>query len=314
VLLLSRPLPASVPLPASTQPFFLRVFEQARQEAEVTTLKAVYCMLNGACRNLLGLLSTSRREQFDQLLSRILSHNRTGQRSMLMLWCFGIALLAEPWSDTVGTQGPQLSIERTAATPREQWKTASGHKMFGAPDKIYKTISLTYLSVIFAIKDEEDVSDEDAVEGIRIAICTLQCADRTALKEWRKSSDLAKATFTKLPSKILRTNINPAVQFAAMCFYSLVAGEGNLPTDVVTQYERCLTNIADLGPWDRLAETLLLSLPIYIVSLSFYEAKMPLIILATNATELCTKSTCRHFRCVYFAEQHTPTIGTHRPS
>ncbi|KAF1913649.1 hypothetical protein BDU57DRAFT_502327 [Ampelomyces quisqualis] len=264
VLLLSRPLPASVPLPASTQPFFLRVFEQARQDPDVNTLKAVYSMLNGACRNLLGLLSTHRREQFDQVLSHILSSTSTGQKSMLMLWCFGIALLAEPWSETTVTRNPRLDVERTAVTSKTQWKTASGHKMFGSLDRIHKTISLTYLSVIFAIKDDEHVSDEDAVEGIRIAIRTLQCVDRTALKEWPKSSPLAKGTFTKLPLKILRTNINPAVQFEAMCFYALVAGEGNLPADIVTQYERCLTNVAHVVHSDRLGETFLLSLPIYI--------------------------------------------------
>jgi hypothetical protein len=167
--------------------------------------------------------------------------------------------------------------------------------MFGSPDKINKTINLTYLSVIFAIKDDDEVSDEDAVEGIRIAICTLRCVDRTALKAWPKSNPRAKEIFTKLPEKIVRENINPAVQFEAMCFYSMVTGEGNLPADIVTQYERRLANVADLVYSDQVGETLLLSLPIYIVSLSFQNAKTALTILVPTAAELGASTTYKYF-------------------
>lgn len=253
-----------MPLPASAQSFFIRVFERARQSPDVRTLKPVYSMLNGACRDLLSLLPTDRREQFDQVLSHILSSNGAGQNYMLMLWCFGIVLLAEHSGETQNLPSP---IENGTASPKKQWKTASGHKMFGSIDKVYKMISLTYLSVIFATKGDVGVADEDAIEGIRIAVCTLGCVDRKALRAWPTSSALAKGTFTKLPLKILRANISPAVQLEALCFYSMVAGEGNLSKDIVTQYERCLTNAAELVAPERLGETLLISLPIYSVSL-----------------------------------------------
>jgi hypothetical protein len=265
VLLLSRPLPAFMPLPASAQTFFLRVFERARQSPDVCTLKPVYSMLNGACRDLLSLLPTDRREQFDQVLSHILSSNGAGQNYMLMLWCFGIVLLAEHSGES---ELVRSSIENGTTNPKKQWKTASGHKMFGSVDKIYKMISLTYLSVIFATKGDVGVSDDDAIEGIRIAVCTLRCVDRKALRSWPTSSALAKGTFTKLPLKILHANISPAVQIEALSFYSMVAGEGSLSTDIVTHYERCLTNAAELVIPECLGETLLISLPIYSVSRS----------------------------------------------
>ncbi|KAH7405858.1 hypothetical protein DE146DRAFT_649901 [Phaeosphaeria sp. MPI-PUGE-AT-0046c] len=263
VLLLSRPLPASIPLPASAQPFFLRVFERARQDPTVNTLKPLYSMLNGACRNLLSLLSVEKREQFDQVLSRILSSNGAGQDYMLMLWCFGIVLLVEHASDIGPPQSPLSSIELPIATIGRRWRTAAGHKMFGSTEKVYKTINLTYLSVIVATKGDIGVSDGDAVEGIRIAICTLRCVDGSDLKAWPKSSALAKGTFSKLPLKIMRLDIDPAVQIEALCFYSMVAGQGNLPTEIVTQYERCLLRATDLANAECLGETLLISLPLF---------------------------------------------------
>jgi hypothetical protein len=257
VLLLSRTLPASVPLPSSAQDFFLHVFDKARHYPDVCTMKPVYYMLNGACRNLMSLLSEKKREQFDQVLSHILSSNEAGKNCMLMLWCCGIMLLAERAEENVERQKLQSSLDLTA--------TSSGRKMFGSPSKVYKTINLAYLSVIYATKGDAIVPDEDAVEGIRIALRTLRCVDRMVLKDWPTSSPLAKGTFTKLETKILQPKINPAVQLEALCFYSIAAGEGNFPSEIVTQYERCLTKVADLVDSDRLGPTLLISLPIYSV-------------------------------------------------
>lgn len=223
-------------------------------------------MLNGACRNLLSLLPAEKREQFDQVLSRVLSSNGAGQDYMLMLWCFGIVLLVEHSGDMDLLQSSLLSIEVATATQGRQWKTAAGHKMFGSIEKVYKAINLTYLSVIVATKGDVGVSDADAVEGIRIAICTLRCVDESNLRAWPKSSALAKGTFSKLPLKIMRSDINPAVQVEAMCFYSMVAGQGNLPTELVAKYEQCLLRATDLSNADSLGETLLISLPLYSVS------------------------------------------------
>jgi hypothetical protein len=265
VLLLSRPLHGSIPLPASAQAFFLRVFEKARHSPNVCTLKPVYLMLNGACRDLFSLLPADRREHFDQVLSHILSLNGTGQDHMLMLWCFGIVLLVEHSGEHERSQSLHSTIGYTTAMPRKQWKTASGRKVFGSAEK-NKMITLTYLSVIFATKGDVGVSDEDAIKGIRIAVCALRHADQKALTAWPTSSAIARGMFAKLPLKVLRSDINPVVQLEALCFYSMVVGEGNLPTELVTQYERCLEDVADVVDTECLGETLPNSLRIYSVS------------------------------------------------
>ncbi|KAH3943592.1 hypothetical protein HBH64_017700 [Parastagonospora nodorum] len=262
VLLLSRPLPASMILPASAQAFFLRVFENAKANIEASTLKPVYLMLNGACRDLLSLLPAARRENFDQALLYILRSNSISQNFMLMVWYFGIVLLTEYPSETGSSEGLYSSIEHAGATAPKQWTTASGRILFDASDK-YKAINLTYLSVIYVTKGGEGVSYEDAIEGIRIAVCVLRCVDRKALRAWPTSSSNARNIFSKLPLKILRADIDPTIQLEASCFYAMMVGECNLPNELVSQYQRCLENTADVTDTGCLDETLLISLPLY---------------------------------------------------
>jgi hypothetical protein len=255
VLLLSRPLPASTPLPASAQAFFLRVFENAVRTPDVRTLRPIYFMLNGACRNLLNVLPVERQTQFDEDLSVILSSNSAGQNQMLLLWCFGIALLAEYPGGRTDTN---TSLDK-------QWRTSSYRRLFGSANKVNKTIQMTYMSVIWATKSDVGISDEDAIEGIRIAARTLRVVDRAALEAWSKSSAIARNTVSKLADKVLRTNMKPAIQTEALSFYATVAGEGNIPRDVMAQYERCLTNIVSVADSDCHAEALSLSVQLFAV-------------------------------------------------
>ncbi len=263
--LLSKPLPESVPLPASAQSFFLRVFERATQSPDVSTLRPVYSMLNGACRKLLRLLPSDVRQQFDREMCHILSSNGTGQNSMLLLWCFGIVILVEHPEEFSDADTAGANQSKLAASLDDQWKTASGRKLFGSPNGVYKTLNLTYLSVIWATKGDVGVSDAEAIEGIRIAVRTLHFMDNKARASWPSSSALAKNIFPKLPAKILREDIQPNVQLEALCFYAKIAGANNLPTDIVAQYQSLLTKFEGLRDEECLHEILVVSLPIFAV-------------------------------------------------
>jgi len=223
-------------------------------------------MLNGACRKLLSLLPAEVRQQFDRELCHILSSNGTGQNSMLLLWCFGIVILAEHPEEISVSQNFGLDQPTSTAGLEKQWKTASGRKLFGSPNGMYKTINLTYLSVIWATKGDVGVSDAEAIEGIRIAVRTLRFVEIEARVGWPGSSALAKNIFPKLPAKIVREGINSAVQLEALCFFAMIAGANNLPMEIVTQYQRCLATLEDLADPDALREILLVSLPIFAVS------------------------------------------------
>jgi hypothetical protein len=267
----------------------VRVFEKASRAPDVSTLKPVYSMLKGACRDLLNVLPAQDREQFDRELAHILSLKSTGQNSMLLLWCFGIVLLAERDDESAPPQGLHTSIADHSAMSgfEKQWKTASGRKLFSSSTWLYKTINLAYLSVIWATKGDVGVSDDEAIEGIRIAICTLRCVDRTVLRSWPKSSPAARSTFGKLPSKLSRLDLDPTIRFEALCFYALIAGEGNLLAETVTQYEQCLTQVASLVEADCLAETLPVSLPVFSVSNYSYPITLFLTVTVRNSTKFC---------------------------
>jgi hypothetical protein len=221
-------------------------------------------MLNGACGDLLRLLPAERREQFDQGLSYILSDHTTGQASVLLLWCFGIALIAER---SFQAEHPDRSQETADSSPAvgKRWKTAAARKMFGSTSKMYKTIYLTYLSVIWATKGDVGVADDEAIEGIQIAIRTLQFMDQTTLLAWPKTTANVKSTIPRLPSKILRTNINPTVQFGALGFYALAVGN-ILSSEIVTKYEQCLISLPSLVDASCLDETFSVSFPLFSVS------------------------------------------------
>ena len=212
MLLLSYTLPEAVPLPASAQPFFLQVFDKATQAPDVSTLKPIYHMLNGACGELLSLLSSEERHAFDQNLCDILKASSTGQNSMLLLWCFGIIILAEHplrvWKHYPPPTGSDLHRGPNGCS-ENQWRTASGRKLFGSP---YKAIQLAYLSVMFALKAEL-VPEPEAVECIRIATRTVGLVDQAVRERWPSSSPNAKDTFLRLPGKLLKKGIDAAVQF-----------------------------------------------------------------------------------------------------
>jgi hypothetical protein len=208
-------------------------------------------MLNGACRGLLSILSPESRQVFDAKLKHILSSSNTGQNSMLMLWCFGITILAE-------------HPEAIEASPTLNWETASGRKLFASD--VNKTVSLAYLNVIWAAKGDVGVSDDEALEGIRIATRTLRLIDKSVRERWPTSGDFAKNMFAKLPSKILRRGISPTVQLAALSFHAMIAGENNLAADLVNQYEAALPKLLVNVDPDFLRECLSSSLPLFAVS------------------------------------------------
>jgi len=250
VTLLSRPLPESVPLPASAQSFFLEVFERATRNPHVETLRPVYCILNGTYRGLFSTLPAETRQDFDAKLTHILSSTTTAQNSMLMMWCFGITILTE-------------HPEAARASPALKWKTASGRKLFGSD--MYKTITLAYLSVVLAAKGDVNIPDTEALEGIRIATQTLHFIDARVRETWHTSRDSAKTIVAKLHTKILRSGINPAVQLEALCFYALIAGKHNLHADLVKEYEAALPKVLGVVDSNSIREALSTSLPLFAV-------------------------------------------------
>ena len=288
---LSEPLPEALPLPASAQSFFIHIFDKAVKSPSVITLGPIHSILNGACRDLPGILPNKTRIAFDEQLCRILVSNSAQQDSMLLLWCFGIALLAESPSDigtSAGSNAESASCSPTASQEHSEskWKTPAARKLFGSAKSQMKTLTMTVLSVIWACKGEVGVSNADAIEGIRIAIKTVEAIDIEIRRSWPTSSAFAKSMFHKVIEKALRDGIHPSVQLEvckiyycsnllltvlqAFAFLAVIAGEEKLPTEVHKKYKTTLENITHLAiDNQQVAQSLTISLPKYAVNQYF---------------------------------------------
>jgi hypothetical protein len=233
VLLLSYPLPEALTLPASAQLFFLRVFEEATQSPEIAALRPTYAMLDGACRGIMNTLSPQIRHSFDKELCKILQSKYSAQNSILLLWCFGVIILVE-YPDEVGRKFTLPSNPSDRVSPERKCKTVAGQKVFGSTGSLHKTINLIYLSVVSASMSAVGVSDNEAIEVIKIASRTMQLIDRELREAWPNSSTLAQQTFRRLPDKILQQGINSGVQLQVgtyivqvvyVCILNLGAGD-----------------------------------------------------------------------------------------
>ena len=238
VLLLSMPLPLGTPLPAAAQTFFLNVFKKATQDPNVNSIKPIYSMLSGSCRHVLSHLHIDTRHRFDRQMCNILSSNGAGQNAMLLMWCFGIVLLAE-YPDHIEAKSNDSEQPVSSELLQKQWKTSSGHKLFGSTKGLYKTLTLICMNVVWAIKGQ-GVSRTDAVEAIRIASRILQCVGQDMRESWRTCSALAENTFQKLSEKITLPEIDQHVRLEVLCFYAMIAGQRNLRPETVLLYEQCL--------------------------------------------------------------------------
>lgn len=265
MLILSRPLPEATQLPATAQKFFLHVFGKAVHSPNAATLKLIYYMLNGACRQLHCILPSDTRRQFDAALLNILRSNIAAKSSMVLLWICGIILLAEN-SDHLQSllYGPEQPV--SPDTLSQLWTTPSGQKLFGSTKDMHKTIFHVGLKVVLILEGE--VTDDEATEGLRIASRVLQSINRDVLDSWPRSDKNNSVLLKKYPVKLMDSNTDRTVLFEALSFYAVLAGPQGLSQEIVALYESSMTKVTRKGNPDYLAETLSVSLPLYEVSAS----------------------------------------------
>ncbi|CAI6337728.1 unnamed protein product [Periconia digitata] len=261
ITLLSRRLPDSIPLPASAQSFFLRVFEHSTASGSLDgKLRALYSMLNGACVGLIGLLPFQTRQEFDEKLCSILSSRDIGQSSISMLWCFGLAILAEHPGAFCDDSNDGRSLIATGL----EWRTKAGRKIF---EHGHKTVNLAYLNVLWATKGGVGVADDEAIEAIRIASRTLQFVEQQTREAWPLSDPRASHIFAKLPSKLLHTEIDAVVRLEALRFYALVAERNKIPPGLVDEYAKSIARTCSVADTHALKECLSMSLPSFAAQL-----------------------------------------------
>jgi hypothetical protein len=265
VLLLSRPLPKAIPLPAVAQNFFLNVFENATQQPNYDTLKSVYRMLNGACRRLYSLLPRDLRQRFDTELCNILRSPKVADSSLLFLWAEGIVLITEHPEGVESLQDVPTNEEPTSTERLKQhWATPSGQKLFGSTSYLYKTIELTCLNVVWILRG--GIKNDEAVEGLRIASKALQFIGRDVKDNWPRSHKKYATLYDKCASKIQNYNASLPIQLEALSFLGVLSSSQSLPQDIITRYESCILEAPRVADSESFSELLAVSLPVYTVS------------------------------------------------
>lgn len=221
---------------------------------------------------MLSILPLEQRQIFDEQLCHILSSlNGAEQDFMLPLWCFGIVLCAERPGYIDTKHRSRQASERIDHDSHSEctWNFAAGRKLFGSTSKVHKTISLTYLGVVWATKGGVGIAEEEAIEGIQIAYKILSFIDPGSLKAWPTSSSLAKNSFPKLLSKALQA-VNPVIQVYASAIYAMVAPGTSLPSEILVGYEDSMMRVI-LGKTSvDLAQAVSTSFLVYAVSKPTY--------------------------------------------
>ncbi|KAI4670263.1 uncharacterized protein J4E79_000544 [Alternaria viburni] len=266
VLLLSRPLPEAIPLPAVAQNFFLNVFENATQQPNYETLKSVYRMLNGACRRLYSLLPRDLRQRFDTELCNILRSPKVADSSLLFLWAEGIVLITEHPEGVDGLQNLPADEEPTSTERlRQHWATPSGQKLFGSTSYLYKTIELTCLNVVWILRG--GIQENEAIEGLRIASRAVQFIGQDVKDNWPQVQKKYAMLYEKCASKIQNSNASLSVQLEALSFFGILSSSRSLPQGIVGRYEACILEAPRVAEPEGFAELLAVSLPIYAVQM-----------------------------------------------
>ncbi|KAI4692048.1 uncharacterized protein J4E84_003016 [Alternaria hordeiaustralica] len=249
-LLLSRPLPEAIPLPAVAQNFFLNVFENATQQPNYETLKSVYHL----------------RQRFDTELCNILRSPKVADSSLLFLWAEGIVLITEHPVGVDGLQNPPGDEEPTSTERlRQHWATPSGQKLFGSTSYLYKTIELTCLNVVWILRG--GIKENEAIEGLRIASRAMQFIGQDVKDNWPQVQKKYAMLYEKCASKIQNSSASLSVQLEALSFFGILSGSQSLPQGIVIRYEACILEAPRVAEPEGFAELLAVSLPIYAVQM-----------------------------------------------
>lgn len=166
-------------------------------------------------------LPQNTKDRFDQQLCRILASNHAQKDSMLLIWCFGIAALAEgiprvAESHVASTESRGAPLQDPGNAQRS---SPAARRLFESAKNMTKTTTMTVLSVIWACKSGVGVTDAEAAQGIRIAIRTLQSVDVDVRRGWLHSGSMTASMVPKLVEKSLRTGIHPSVQLEVRALY-----------------------------------------------------------------------------------------------
>ncbi|EKG11605.1 hypothetical protein MPH_11098 [Macrophomina phaseolina MS6] len=261
VVLLSAPLPQTVPLPLSAQEFFMRSFDRGSKSMEDHDVGIIHSLLDGACGSLLGVLPEDRIEYIEEKTYDLLKAcgSRTGpheDRHKLHILCLGLMGILAP------SCGPNIKeLPFTALTSAENAllhpQRSSPVKHLSEIPRIFRgsaaraTIQLVVNLAIGMLSNISKGVDNTTVNYLNIVSRVLAIMP---LKERQGYFSEGTKFVSKFLEKVLKSGDHPGVQLQGLACIGLLYEGRHIPEAVVSAYEKVLL-LARQTPQENRAST-----------------------------------------------------------
>jgi hypothetical protein len=200
IAILSEPLPADLPLPASVYSLLISIFESiVISTSSLTKIRYAYSLLDGAASNVVTQLLDDEREQIVDHLCKLLKQVNIKQDPELQLLCIWIICkLGAP-------------LNKTAP-----WLSETARTIVCGQNGV-RTMNLLVISVIWACKKGIEITHQQAVERVKLASEILHTVDMNIRQSWAMQNTRYS---TKLVEKAIQEGMHPELQIMVYSYCS----------------------------------------------------------------------------------------------
>lgn len=202
VALLSEPLPAQVPLPASAQLFLNKLAEAAILDPSIETLEPVYTVLDSAYSGLLDLLSASALQRLWEHFTEIIRTVKSYHQQLLTLYSLAILGIIHQHLNQGGTSYSSVSSSVSAHNLEEISAFFNG-------ERAQKTMTLIAVQVLFACNHEKP-AEHPALKHVTLSRKIAEFVDPQARQQWvkdQKNAPFIQKIFQKIQQEGLDTSV-----------------------------------------------------------------------------------------------------------
>lgn len=267
VALLSHPLPDKATLPLDAQTLLIRLFERAVTHPEAANIRPIYQFINGAGRDLIGILPFDVLSRLEEHLFTILAVPTGVEDQSLGLYCLAVMkiILQEfnksnsstpedfwPSSDSLSPDSP--------LRPKTTWNPDAIGQFFEGR-KTHKTMQLVGLRVVCACRPGSEDANSEALTSVMLANEVVTAVADTVRAEWCAKNP---AIVRKLLEKCLAPDLMPDLRFEVLAFIGALPCSIALPVQAIKFYGRLVLDTEHLSiPQEQYDRSLDLSLHRY---------------------------------------------------
>ncbi|KAF1983812.1 hypothetical protein K402DRAFT_396287 [Aulographum hederae CBS 113979] len=233
-LLSGHPLPSDIALPASAEPFFVRVVENALNSFSMDSLRSVYKLLKASCISLPQILPQTTFESFVERLQDHLRHKRKSEEGHRLVLCFGIL------KSLVLPHGVRQEPQQQQSSP--QYSKCIHNALTYFEEKAPQSIHFLCLKALQALRPAKSgIQYDEALDTLEIAIEALAVIDRQIRLQW---SSEQQPYLYKLVA-IAKEEKHHELQISAFAILSLMTEvTRDAPSNLVPCFEQLLLSNA----------------------------------------------------------------------